>query len=208
MSNIKRGSRKQQGVEIVNNLARKACKSNLVFRKKFGLKKHSLSCHDQPYEEMAVSEKRKSSSDYSVSKHRRHYEAVKEATGDKDNEGVQIAAEVFNDNVDVHGKEVIEGNKTRAENSEMKSYASNKTLPVKLTRVQSVVKGQVDTMMQDGTFIHAADDHRANMVELQANVVETESSLEHYHPEFIDHCDSLGKKQESQMRPQRKHQTD
>ena len=61
-----------------------------------------------------------------------------------------------------------------------------------------MVQGQGDTMMQDGTFIHAVDDHRANMVELQANVVETESSLEHCHPEFIDHCDSLGKKQESQ----------
>ena len=80
----------------------------------------------------------------------------------------------------------------------MESYASNKTLPVKLSPVQSVIRGQVDTMMQDGTIIHAVDDHTANMVELQANVVETESSLEHCQPEFIDHCDSLGKKQESQ----------
>ena len=139
---------------------------------------------------MAVSEKRKSSSNYSVSKHRRHYEAFKEAAGDEDNDEVQIAAEVYNDNVNVHGTEVIEESKTRAENSVTESDASNKTLPVKLTRVQSVIMGQVDTMMQDGTIINAVDDHTANMVELQANVVETESSPRHRQPGLIDHCDS------------------
>ena len=66
---------------------------------------------------MAVSEKRKSSSDYSVSKHRRHCEAFKEAAGDEDNDEVQIAAEVYNDNVNVYEKEVIERSNTRAKNS-------------------------------------------------------------------------------------------
>ena len=49
---------------------------------------HSLNCHDQPYVEMAESEKRKSSSSYSISKRTRHCEAFKEAAGDEDNDEV------------------------------------------------------------------------------------------------------------------------
>ena len=93
---------------------------------------------------------------------------------------------------------MIEGSKTRARNSEMESYASNKILPVKLTRVQPVIRGQVDTTMQDGIIITAVDDNTANMMEPKANVVEIESSLGHCQPEFINHYDSIGKKQENQ----------
>ena len=94
---------------------------------------------------------------------------------------------------------MIEGSKTRAGNSEMESYASNETLPVKLTRIKSVIRGQVETKMQDGTSIHSVNDHTANMIELQTNVVETESRSRHRQPGFIDHCDSLSKKQKSQI---------
>ena len=74
-----------------------------------------------------ASGKLKSSSNYSVDEHEKY------ATVDGDNAEVQIAAEVYNDNVNVHGKELIEGSKTRAENSVKESYASDTTLPVKLT---------------------------------------------------------------------------
>ena len=53
--------------------------------------------------------------------------------------------------------------------------------------------------MQDGISIHSVNDHTANMIELQTNVEETESSSRHRQPGFIDHCDSLGKKQKSQI---------
>ena len=81
----------------------------------------------------------------------------------------------------------------------MESYASNETLPVKLTKVQSVLRGQVETKMQDGISIHSVNDHTANMIELQTNVEETESSSRHRQPGFIDHFDPLGKKQNSQI---------
>ena len=89
----------------------------------------------------------------------------------------------------------------------MESYASNKTLPVKLTRVQPVIRGQVDTMRQDGIMITAVDDHTENTMEPQAKVVDIENSLKHFEPESINHCDSIGKEQENQMGPQRVHQT-
>ena len=53
-------------------------------------------------------------------------------------------------------------------------------------------------MRQDGIMITAVDDHTENMIEPQANVVEIESILEHCEPESINHCDSIGKKQENQ----------
>ena len=78
------------------------------------------------------------------------------------------------------------------------SYASDKTLPVKLTRAQPLIRGQVDTMRQDGKMVTAVDDHTENMMEPQTNVVEIEKSLEHCEPESINHCGSIGKKQENQ----------
>ena len=67
------------------------------------------------------------------------------------------------------------------------------------TRIQSVIRGQGETKMQDGISIHSVNYHTANMIELQTNIEETKSSSRHRQPGFIDHIEPLGKKQESQI---------
>ena len=71
--------------------------------------------------------------------------------------------------------------------------------PVKLTRVQSVIRGQGETKMKDGISIHSVNDLTANMIELQSNVEETKSSSRHRQPGFMDQFEQLGMKQKNQF---------
>ena len=71
--------------------------------------------------------------------------------------------------------------------------------PVKLTRVQSVIRGQGETKMKDGVSIHSVNDLTANMIELQSNVEETKSSSRHRQPGFMDQFEQLGMKQKNRF---------